>query len=107
MIQAFCKAAHDVDRFAPGLIGYLDCQAQTIGAQGYSALAAPGSPVSLLLTALVTLFIAFIGYRMLLGQTLNHERIPGIGWAGIALIGAGLLLYEWQALRQLRRPLIS
>lgn len=44
---------------------------------------------------------------LLLGQTLNHERIPGIGWAGIALIGTGLLLYEWQALRQLRRPLIS
>jgi drug/metabolite transporter (DMT)-like permease len=44
---------------------------------------------------------------LLLGQTLNHERIPGIGWAGIALIGAGLLLYEWQALRQLRQPLIS
>ena len=44
---------------------------------------------------------------LLLGQTLNHERIPAVGWAGIALIGAGLLLYEWQALRQLRRPLIS
>ena len=44
---------------------------------------------------------------LLLGQTLNHERIPAIGWAGIALIGTGLLLYEWQALRQLRRPLIS
>lgn len=38
---------------------------------------------------------------LLLGQTLNHERIPGIGWAGIALIGSGLLLYEWQALRML------
>jgi len=44
---------------------------------------------------------------LLLGQTLNAERIPGSGWAGIALIGAGLLLYEWQALRQLRRPAIS
>ncbi|MBN8766186.1 MAG: multidrug DMT transporter [Thiobacillus sp. SCN 64-317] len=44
---------------------------------------------------------------LLLGQTLNHERIPAIGWAGIALIGAGLVLYEWQALRQLRRPVIS
>jgi drug/metabolite transporter (DMT)-like permease len=40
---------------------------------------------------------------LLLGQTLNAEFIPGRGWAGIALIGAGLLLYEWQALRQLRR----
>ena len=39
---------------------------------------------------------------LLLGQTLNAEFIPARGWAGIALIGAGLLLYEWQALRQLR-----
>lgn len=46
-------------------------------------------------------------FALLLGQTLNRERIPAIGWAGIALIGASLLLYEWQALRQLRRPLIS
>jgi drug/metabolite transporter (DMT)-like permease len=44
---------------------------------------------------------------LLLGQTLNAEFIPARGWAGIALIGAGLLLYEWQALRQLRRPAIS
>jgi drug/metabolite transporter (DMT)-like permease len=41
---------------------------------------------------------------LLLGQTLNAEFIPGRGWAGIALIGAGLALYEWQALRQLRGP---
>jgi drug/metabolite transporter (DMT)-like permease len=38
---------------------------------------------------------------LLLGQTLNAEFIPARGWAGIALIGAGLSLYEWQALRQL------
>jgi drug/metabolite transporter (DMT)-like permease len=44
---------------------------------------------------------------LLLGQTLNAEIIPASGWAGIALIGAGLLLYEWQALRQLRLPAIS
>jgi drug/metabolite transporter (DMT)-like permease len=43
---------------------------------------------------------------LLLGQTLNAEFIPARGWAGIALIGTGLLLYEWQALRQLwRRPI--
>ena len=44
---------------------------------------------------------------LLLGQTLNAERIPAGGWVGIVLIGAGLLLYEWQALRQLRQPAIS
>lgn len=40
---------------------------------------------------------------LLLGQTLNAESIPPHGWAGIVLIGAGLALYEWQALRQLGR----
>jgi len=40
---------------------------------------------------------------LLLGQTLNAEFIPARGWAGIALIGFGLSLYEWQALRQLGR----
>lgn len=39
---------------------------------------------------------------LLLGQTLNDEFIPAKGWAGIALIGAGLVLYEWQALRLLK-----
>jgi drug/metabolite transporter (DMT)-like permease len=40
---------------------------------------------------------------LLLGQTLNAEFIPARGWLGIALIGAGLLLYEWRSLRQMRR----
>ncbi|MCD6705384.1 MAG: DMT family transporter [Thiobacillus sp.] len=44
---------------------------------------------------------------LLLGQTLNAERIPASGWAGIALIGAGLVLYEWPALRQLNRSRTS
>lgn len=44
---------------------------------------------------------------LMLGQVLNAEFIPLRGWGGIALIGAGLLLYEWQALRQLRPPAIS
>lgn len=55
--------------------------------------------------ALVTLVTPVTA--LLLGQTLNAEFIPAAGWAGIALIGAGLVLYEWQALRQLRWPAIS
>ncbi|NDP48562.1 MAG: DMT family transporter [Sulfuriferula multivorans] len=41
---------------------------------------------------------------LLLGQTLNNEFIPAMGWAGIALIGTGLVLYEWRALRSLQSP---
>lgn len=39
-----------------------------------------------------------------LGQTLNAEIIPPGGWAGIALVGAGLVLYEWRALIEARQP---
>jgi drug/metabolite transporter (DMT)-like permease len=49
--------------------------------------------------ALITLITPVTA--LLLGQTLNAEFIPASGWTGIALIGAGLSLYEWQALRQL------
>lgn len=44
---------------------------------------------------------------LLLGQTLNNEFIPAMGWAGIALIGAGLVLYEWRALRSLQSPRLA
>lgn len=46
--------------------------------------------------ALITLITPVTA--LLLGQTLNQESIPLYGWLGIVLIGAGLVLYEWQAL---------
>ena len=49
--------------------------------------------------ALITLITPVTA--LLLGQTLNQERIPLTGWLGIALISVGLILYEWQALRRL------
>ena len=46
--------------------------------------------------ALITLITPVTA--LLLGQTLNQESIPARGWLGIALIGAGLVLYEWRVL---------
>ena len=50
--------------------------------------------------ALITLITPVTA--LLLGQTLNRETIPASGWLGIALIGLGLVLYEWHALRKLK-----
>lgn len=86
MMQGFCQAVPNVDRFAPGVIGFLDCQAQTLGAQGYQALAAPGSTVSILLTGMLTLFVAFIGYRMMVGQ------VPTIREGVLACVKIGFVL---------------
>ncbi len=51
-----------------GLIGSVDCRVQDLARTGYAALAAPGSPVGLLLTGLLTLYVVFVGYRLILGR---------------------------------------
>ncbi|HYD36312.1 MAG TPA: type IV secretion system protein, partial [Allosphingosinicella sp.] len=85
-------------RFLSGMLDFLDCQAQSIGAEGYRALAAPGSTLSLLLLGFLTLFVALYGYRMLLGQT------PGIRDGVVALVKIGVVLAlatGWTAYRTL------
>ncbi|WP_454760513.1 type IV secretion system protein [Caulobacter segnis] len=51
-----------------GLIGSVDCRVHDLAQTGYAALAGPGSPVALLLTGLMTLYVVFIGYRLMLGR---------------------------------------
>lgn len=74
--------------FVQASLAFVDCQARTLGALGYQALAAPGSIVSLALTVLLTLFVAGFGFRMLMGET------PGVrdGVMAVAKIGFVLAL---------------
>lgn len=51
-----------------GLVGSVDCQVHDLATSGYAALAGPGSPVALLMTGLMTLYVVFIGYRLMLGR---------------------------------------
>jgi len=93
-----CRALHYGDGYLRGMLDFVDCQAQTLGAQGYQALAAPGSAVSLLLTILLTLFVAIQGYRMLLGQTPTvREGVLAVAKIGIVLA----LATSWPAFRTL------
>ena len=84
--------------FLGGIVDYIDCQAQAIGSGGYQALAAPGSSLSLVLTGLLTLFVAMFGYRMLFGQT------PGMRDGVLAIVKVGIVLalaLGWPAYRTL------
>ena len=47
------------------MLAHLDCQAQTLGTFGFQSLASLGSPAATALTALLTLFIAIYGIRLL------------------------------------------
>jgi type IV secretion system protein VirB6 len=93
-----CPAILPGDAFLSGLLGYVDCQAQTIGMGGYLALAAAGSPAAVLLGVLVTIFVALFGYRMLLGQ------VPDLRDGVRAVVRIGLVLVlatSWPAFRTL------
>ncbi len=84
--------------FLSGVLNFLDCQAQTIGASGYQLLSAPGSAVSVALSALLTVFVALFGVRMLLGHTPDLRD----GVVAVVRIGVVLLLAtSWPAVRVL------
>lgn len=97
MIVAACEASRG-EGFVSGLLNYIDCQTQAIGMAGYHSLAAPGSIVSLLFTGLLTIFIALIGYRMLLGH------VPGMRDGVLAALKVGVVLtlaFSWPVYRTL------
>ena len=76
---------------------YLDCQARALGENGFQALAG-GAMGTALLSAALTIFIALIGYRLILGSTPDVR--DGIGWAvrlGIVLA----LVTSWPAFQAL------
>ncbi|HEV2817238.1 MAG TPA: type IV secretion system protein [Allosphingosinicella sp.] len=84
--------------FVRRMLDFVDCQAQAIGAGGYQALAAPGSMLSIVLTGLLTLFVALLGYRMLFGHT------PAVRDGVLALVKIGVVLAlatSWTAYRTL------
>jgi type IV secretion system protein VirB6 len=96
--MAACPTIPSDDGFLRGVLDFVDCQAQTIGAEGYQALAAPGSILSLVMLGFLTLFVALFGYRMLLGQ------VPGVRDGVLALIKIGIVLAlatGWTAYRTL------
>lgn len=81
-----CPALPIDGGYLGAILAFVDCQAQTLGANGYQALAAPGSPFSLILATLVTIFVALYGYRMMLGQ------VPSVREGVLAFVKIGVVL---------------
>ena len=82
--------------FLSTLLQHIDCQGQSIGSAGYQAMADPGSPLSIVLTALLTIFIALFGLRMILVE------VPSLRDGVLAVIKIGVVLTlatSWPAYR--------
>lgn len=93
-----CMVMPDTGTFASSLVAYADCQARTIGEQGYLALAAPGSSISQLIVILITILVALFGYRLLLGG------VPTLREGVMTLVKVGLtvaLATGWPAYQAL------
>tara|TARA_R110002124_G_scaffold243235_1_gene408335 strand:- start:43345 stop:44547 length:1203 start_codon:yes stop_codon:yes gene_type:complete len=96
--MATCPALSTGDAFLSTLLNHIDCQAQTIGTMGYQALANPGSPFAMVLTALLTIFIALFGLRMVLGDTPTlRDGVMAVVKIGVVL----LIATSWPAYRTL------
>lgn len=67
MIGDFCNA-NTGDRFAARVLADTDCQAFSMVERGYAALSQPGSAVSIALTGLMAIAVAFFGFRLLFGH---------------------------------------
>jgi type IV secretion system protein VirB6 len=96
-MQVTCPAIND-NQFLSSVLGHIDCQAQTLGAAGYQAMAAGGSASSLVLGGVLTIFIALFGYRLILGDT------PDVRAGILTMVKLGVVLVlatSWPAFRTL------
>jgi type IV secretion system protein VirB6 len=93
-----CPAVTSGHHFLVDMLSHIDCQAQTIGNVGFQSLSTPGSPAATLLTALLTLFIALFGIRLLFGERLGAADAIG---AILKIAIAMTLALNWPAYRVL------
>ncbi len=91
-----CPAIITGDSFLLRVLAHIDCQAQVIGSYGYLTLGQPGSTASVLMTSLLTLFIALFGIRLLFGPA------PGARDLVFDVLKIGIVLtlaFSWPAFR--------
>ena len=62
-----CAAIGGEAGLIQGLLGSVDCNVQALSSAAYAAVSGPDSQVGLILTALLTIYVAVLGLRLLLG----------------------------------------
>lgn len=91
-----CTPVVTGSEFLVRTLSHLDCQAQTLGSFGFQSLASTGSPATIALTALLTLFIALYGIRLLF----HPDNAPGDLVNAVIKIGIVLTMaLSWPAWR--------
>lgn len=91
-----CPAILTGEQFLTRVLGNIDCQAEIIGTYGWQALGQPGSLASVVMTGLLTIFVALFGFRLLFGPP------PGARDLVVDILKVGIVLtlaFSWPAFR--------
>ena len=97
-MAAACPSIVTGDQFLTRIITNIDCQTQLIGSLGWQALGQPGALAATLMAALLTLFVALFGIRLLFGPA------PGARDVVLDVLKIGIVLslaFSWPAFRTL------
>jgi type IV secretion system protein VirB6 len=92
-MASFCTAPDPSLGMVQGLLSSVDCNAQALAQAGYGALAGPGSPLAPVLTLALTLYIAFIGFRLMLG--LGPLRVGELTMSALKIGVIAALATQW------------
>jgi type IV secretion system protein VirB6 len=94
-----CPAAGPDDPLVHSLLGVVDCNAQQLVRSGYAALFEGSGHFTAVLTVLLTLYVAFIGYRLMLGQ--SQLRVTDFVLSAVKIGLVLALATQWNAYQAL------
>ena len=92
-MTGFCPAPAPDAPLVKGLLTLVDCHVRTLTHSGYSAIFEPSSAFSFLLTALLTIYIAVVGYRLMLGQ--GELRVTDFALGAVKIGAVIALTTQW------------
>lgn len=94
-----CPVLASEDPLVRGLIGVVDCNVQTLVHAGYAGLFQPGGGLANLLTSLLVIYVAVIGYRLMLGR--GSLQVSEVAISAVKLGAVVALATQWDAYQAL------
>ena len=90
-----CPTAGPDEPLVRTLLGVVDCNTQQLVRSGYAALFEGSGNLAALLTVLLTLYVAFVGYRLMLGQ--SQMRVSDFAVSAVKIGVVLALATQWSA----------
>lgn len=93
-----CPTVSTGRMFLLSILDHIDCQAEVLGSFGFQALARPGGPGATILASTLAIFVALIGFRMILGYRFDgRDTVSRVLLAAVVVT----LAASWPAMRTL------